>query len=269
MSREVETFYVDDIRIEGARLRPLNPEAVDSLCASIKSVGLRTPITVRMSDADDVGAYPILVAGLHRLEAAKRLGMEQIDAFVSDTADEDRARLWEIAENLHRADLTPLERAEHRAEYLALWEKLAHRAPVSVGGRGLKGGDRQVARELGIDRRTMKREKDIAALPAEARDFAREAGLDKSTRALEAATKAPDSVAFLKTEHARREAERERKELERTTRDHNRVVEITEAERFADWLMERTDLAELPVIISWLEGTRPKEVIAAMRRRAA
>jgi hypothetical protein len=39
--------------------------------------------------------------------------------------------------------------------------------------------------------------------------------------------------------------------------------------QFANWLHERTDLAELPTIISWLEGTKAKDVIAALRRQAA
>jgi hypothetical protein len=33
--------------------------------------------------------------------------------------------------------------------------------------------------------------------------------------------------------------------------------------------MARTDLNELPTIISWLEGTKPRDVIAALRREAA
>ncbi len=66
-------------------------------------------------------------------------------------------RLWEIAENLHRAELTALERAEHIAEWVRLTEqKLAQVAPVSergrVEGRGNKGGINAATRELGIDR---------------------------------------------------------------------------------------------------------------------
>jgi hypothetical protein len=42
-----------------------------------------------------------------------------------------------------------------------------------------------------------------------------------------------------------------------------------EAEQFAEWLLARTDLNELPTIISWLQGTKPNDVIAALRREAA
>lgn len=44
------------------------------------------------------------------------------------------ARLWEIAENLHRAELTVQERAEHIAEWVRLTgEKVAQLAPPSGG----------------------------------------------------------------------------------------------------------------------------------------
>src|SRR3954471_13123367 len=49
---------------------------------------------------------------------------------------EPEARLWEIAENLHRADLTVQERSEHVAEWIRLTdEKLAQLGPVSTRGR--------------------------------------------------------------------------------------------------------------------------------------
>ena len=47
------------------------------------------------------------------------------------------------------------------------------------------------------------------------------------------------------------------------------VAERQAAEEFANWLMEHSDLSQMPVLISWLEGTKPKDVIAAMRRIAA
>ena len=50
------------------------------------------------------------------LESARVLGWEDIPAVVSD-GTETEAKMWEIAENLHRADLTELERSEHVAEW--------------------------------------------------------------------------------------------------------------------------------------------------------
>ena len=182
-SRVIEQFDVDAIHI-GLRARQVKPETVDQICSSIKAIGLRTPITVRMSDPNDVGAFPILVAGLHRLEAVKKAGMEKIEAFVVEDDNEDRARLWEIAENLHRADLTTLERSEHIAEWVSLSDKLAQVAPVSKGGRGNEGGIRAAARELGIDRDQANRAVKVASIAPEAKQAAIEAGLADNQRAL-------------------------------------------------------------------------------------
>src|ERR1700729_4150442 len=106
----IEAMPVDGI-VVGKRFRQTDQEWVNALAQSISTVGLRTPITVRIMPeilgADGVALQdvPVLVAGLHRLEAVKLLGWEDIDAFVVAGDDKD-ARLWEIAENLHRKDLT-------------------------------------------------------------------------------------------------------------------------------------------------------------------
>ena len=47
------------------------------------------------------------------------MGWETIAAFFV-TGDEREAKLWEIAENLHRADLSVQERADHIAEWIRL-----------------------------------------------------------------------------------------------------------------------------------------------------
>lgn len=44
---------------------------------------------------------------------------------------------------------------------------------------------------------------------------------------------------------------------------------FAEAQQFAKWLMARMDLNKIPQVISWLEGCKAKEVIAALRREAA
>ena len=54
-----------------------------------------------------------LVAGHHRLEAARKLKWEAIAAIIFDGMDADEAELAEIDENLIRAELSPIERALH------------------------------------------------------------------------------------------------------------------------------------------------------------
>jgi len=109
------TVPVDSVIVPGRR--ECDPEVVSKVAESMSVIGLKTPITVRTVnrdvDTDGSDAIPdlFLVAGAHRLEAARSLGWSEIDAFVLD-GDQVEARLWEIAENLHRKELTALQRAE-------------------------------------------------------------------------------------------------------------------------------------------------------------
>jgi len=106
---------------------------------------------------------PILVAGRHRIEVARRLGWTDIDTLVLD-GDETDARLWEIAENLHRAELTVQERADHIAEWIAITaEKVGQLDPLSRG-RGIQGGVRAATRELGVERMEARQAADTAGL---------------------------------------------------------------------------------------------------------
>jgi ParB/RepB/Spo0J family partition protein len=113
---ENETLHPDDIFV-GDRLRSLNDEKVADLERSIAAIGLQTPITVRLAhamviDGEELDEVPVLVAGRHRLQAVKNLGHEWISVVIYGGSEID-ARMWEIAENLHRAELTELERSDH------------------------------------------------------------------------------------------------------------------------------------------------------------
>ncbi|MCB1687712.1 MAG: ParB N-terminal domain-containing protein [Halioglobus sp.] len=125
--RQVEMLPPEAIAKYGGR-RAVNPESVARLMESMQSVGLRTPITVRIvdnhidTDGVVVDGQPVVVTGAHRLEAAKRLGWEKIECFIFDGDSEIDAELWEIDENLCRHELTPTEQAEHLAKRKELWE---------------------------------------------------------------------------------------------------------------------------------------------------
>jgi ParB-like chromosome segregation protein Spo0J len=84
--------------------RTPDPERVKPLAASIKQIGLRTPITVR--PAIRIRSGREAVAGRHRYEAVCSLGAEEIACVVTDD-DDLHAQLWEIDENLMRAELSP------------------------------------------------------------------------------------------------------------------------------------------------------------------
>lgn len=176
--RQSELLSVDLIKV-GSRARTVTDDGVAAIMESIKKQGLNTPIIVRK---DASGQYH-LIAGAHRLEAVKRMGKPKIEALVEIVADDDRARMIELSENLHRSELTELERAEHLAEWIRLSDKLAQVEPVS-GGRGKTGGVRAAARELGIERTTAQRAIKIANLSPEAKETARDTGQEDNQSAL-------------------------------------------------------------------------------------
>ena len=81
-------------------------DALDELVESIKEVGLLQPVVVRPLDD---GTYE-LVMGERRWRATQRAGLTVIPAIVRRTEDADLLR-DALLENLHRAQLNPLEEA--------------------------------------------------------------------------------------------------------------------------------------------------------------
>lgn len=92
-------------------------EALDELVHSIREVGLLQPIVVRRRPGG-AGATYELVAGERRWRASQQAGLEAIPAIVRDTADDDMLR-DALLENLHRAQLNPLEEAAAYQQLLA------------------------------------------------------------------------------------------------------------------------------------------------------
>lgn len=162
---------VDSI-VVGERQRALSDDAVERLAASIKALGLRSPITVRvvddyvLPDGEVCDGVPLLVTGAHRLAAAKKLGWTHIDCIDADD-DEISAELWEIAENLHRLDLTKEQRDGHIRRYAELLKAKveAERKQVRQNDapefrkppQQVKGVARRVAEETGMSVRTVQR----------------------------------------------------------------------------------------------------------------
>jgi ParB family transcriptional regulator, chromosome partitioning protein len=132
--RPVDVFFPDGrtppgelLAVPGARLVNVSPKDVvpnpqqprgdfnqdelDELVASIREVGLLQPIVVRplVGAAKGSPQYE-LIMGERRLRASKQLGLDSIPAVVKNTADENMLR-DALLENLHRANLNPLEEA--------------------------------------------------------------------------------------------------------------------------------------------------------------
>ncbi|MGY3117925.1 hypothetical protein ACVWXQ_001862 [Bradyrhizobium sp. S3.14.4] len=186
---------IQDIQISGER-RPLDENTIVSLMRSVERIGLQSPPTVRMIDPDGGGGIPHLVAGRHRLEAMKRLGHLSIVCLIPDVDDAD-AELIEIAENLHRAELTILQRDEQIARWIELTtvkeecgvSRQPDAKPEATKGGRPEGGVRAAARELNLSEPDARRAMKVAMLSPEAKDAAIEIGLDDNRSALLEAAK--------------------------------------------------------------------------------
>lgn len=85
-------------------------EALAELVHSIREFGLMQPIVVREVDATAGGRRYQLVMGERRWRAAQQAGLTAIPAIVRETTDDDLLR-DALLENIHRAQLNPLEEA--------------------------------------------------------------------------------------------------------------------------------------------------------------
>lgn len=101
-----------EIPITAIRPNPRQPrtvfdeEAMAELVHSIREVGLLQPIVVRQTGDDTFE----LIMGERRWRASQNAGLDTIPAIVRDTQDDDLLR-DALLENLHRAQLNPLEEA--------------------------------------------------------------------------------------------------------------------------------------------------------------
>jgi ParB family chromosome partitioning protein len=102
----------DIVRIPASMIEP-NPfqprmsfdaEALEELTASIRSLGLIQPITVRKTDD---GKYQI-ISGERRFRACKAAGMDMIPAYIRAASDQSMLEMA-IVENIQREDLDPIE----------------------------------------------------------------------------------------------------------------------------------------------------------------
>jgi ParB family transcriptional regulator, chromosome partitioning protein len=104
--------YFADLPLDSISPNPRQPrtafdeEAMNELVESIREVGMLQPIVVRPMG----GARFELVMGERRWRAAQQAAVETIPAIVRETADHELLR-DALLENLHRADLNPLEEA--------------------------------------------------------------------------------------------------------------------------------------------------------------
>jgi ParB/RepB/Spo0J family partition protein len=95
------------IVVEGNIRKHFNPERMKELAANVKKVGVLEPLLCRFNGNKQ--GY-ILIAGERRLRAAKEAGLAEVPVRVLDVTEQQAAEI-QAFENLHRADLGPIEEA--------------------------------------------------------------------------------------------------------------------------------------------------------------
>jgi ParB/RepB/Spo0J family partition protein len=207
-----------DIKIKdliiGERFRQPPDDDVAKLAESLKTLGQTRAITVRTHRMD--GKYPV-IAGATLVMAAKMLKWTKVRADIVRCSDA-QAHQWEIAENLYRAHLTPLEEAKHMAAWIRLVadpEAVLRRDVAKPKGGRPEGAITKAARTLpikgkteGARRKRIERLLTIASMLPESEAAAKKAGLDKDHSALDEIAKektAEDQLAKLQ-EIAKRKA---------------------------------------------------------------
>jgi ParB family chromosome partitioning protein len=97
------------------------------LAESIKTNGLIQPILVR-----PMGQGYQLIAGERRLKATEIAGKKTIQAIIRNASEEQMLE-WALIENIHRADLNPLERANAYKNYVTNFSLSQQEASQRLG----------------------------------------------------------------------------------------------------------------------------------------
>lgn len=124
----------NEIPVDRIIVNPLQPredfdeEKLNELAESIRLKGLIQPITVKRSGEDFM-----LISGERRLRAVKKLGRENIAAYLFEMTEDTNDNLLELAliENIQREDLNPMELSDSynklSSEYNLTQEQIAEK----------------------------------------------------------------------------------------------------------------------------------------------
>ncbi|MDR1144368.1 MAG: ParB/RepB/Spo0J family partition protein, partial [Spirochaetaceae bacterium] len=129
---------------------------LEELAASIKLHGLIQPVIV---DEDRNGGY-IIIAGERRARAARLAGLAEIPVIVRRYSEQKRLEVA-LIENIHRADLNPIE------------EAAAYKQLMETGGLSQD----EAAERVGKNRSTVANALRLLKLPASMREALEEGGI--------------------------------------------------------------------------------------------
>lgn len=262
--------------------RKLDEAVVRLLVESIGVFGIMNPLRVRparrMIEGVEADAYEV-VAGGHRLKAAQKLGLGAVPCEVV-TDDDLHAELAMIDENLLRSDLGPAEKSVQTIRRKAIYEELhpETRLGTNQHTRGFAnfGESSELASRFTADMAaaTGKSERSVQRVAERGEKISEQAlrlvsRTDLDTGDYLDKLKKVEPAKQVQRVNADLEKAEQVREMERRNRNTNRAAEMTTAQQYAEWLLLRSDASEFDLIISFLEGTKPKDVISALRREAA
>jgi len=133
VAQTIADNQVTSLSIESITRNPHQPrqnfgaQKLLELAESIKANGLIQPILVR-----PMGQGYQLIAGERRLKATEMAGKKTIQAIVRNASEEQMIE-WALIENIHRADLNPLERANAYKNYVTSFSLSQQEASQRLG----------------------------------------------------------------------------------------------------------------------------------------
>lgn len=146
-----------NVAIAKIQLNPYQPrktfaeDELEQLAESIRTHGVLTPVLVR-----PVGDEFQLIAGERRLRAAQMVGLTEIPVHVRALTDQQVLEAA-LVENIQRADLNPIEKAQGFKDYLDKFQMTQE----------------QLAGRLGLDRSTISNLLGLLNLVAEVQEYVR------------------------------------------------------------------------------------------------
>ena len=191
--KETKNYYSDIVRVKINKIivnlenrREVNEDTVNDLVKSILKIGLLNPIII--TDKKE------LIAGLHRLEAFKKLLKKEIPCIILKKADLGPLflKLIELDENLIRYEGHYLDRGNALFERKKIYEKLYPETKQGMQNRWYKDKTDNVsvlqssftkdtAKKLNLSERTIEREIQLSRdIKPEVQEFIKEKEIGKS-----------------------------------------------------------------------------------------